>query len=116
MSRLDPWDELRIMARTALAGNSSARGVGLQASRCAYYTLDGQAQPHAAAMNALKGLCLAWGGAPEPSSASLRAAIAASLAALDAWPPELRATKTASKFARPRPLPAVQPYYLRERD
>lgn len=116
MARLDPWDELRIMARNAIAGDSSARGVGLQAGRCAYYTLDGTALEHAAAMNALKGLCLAWGRSPEPSAASLRAAIAALLNALDTWPPELRATKTASKFARPRPLPSVQPYYMRERD
>lgn len=111
MARLDPWDELKIMARNALAGNASARGVAIQASRCAYYTLDGERQSHAAAMNALKGLCLAWGDAP-----AMRVVVHALLDALDAWPPESRAQKPASKFARPRALPSVQPYYMRERD
>lgn len=117
MARLDPWDELRIMARNALNGNASARGVALQAGRCRYYTIDGAAQAHAAAMNALKTLCLAWGDAPAPALASVRAGVAASLDALDAWPREQRAEKPASKFAQPRRAPAAgpKPYWM-ERD
>jgi hypothetical protein len=100
---IDPWTELELAVRHALAVRTASRAAVAECARfCGYAHGDGAFRAHAQALNALKALALGWRDVPETARAAYEATLQSLSDALRTWPAEQRATPACLADAKRR--------------